>query len=261
MTYQEALDLIISAFRLDYDPVGILFVSTEDTPEDLPQTHKTRNKLTFCQYLAAVRQGRYALFMEKEKLLCRNAEICFGFREVEGDTDQKVHRKYLLDPELSLQAAKDKAHLPLNRYQGVYLAPLPAFDALNRTPDIVHMLVQPFQGYHVLNDYMGAMGKTCLNFCHTPNSAVCGGSVWALQQQTANMNTMCAGSKASGKTEMAYMNLAIPGSQFLPTMAQLIRRKEKNGGTSLVGRGNHDWPGLDACQGCPLFRFDPISKD
>ncbi|MDY0164076.1 DUF169 domain-containing protein [Desulfobotulus sp.] len=261
MTYKEALDRLIFAFRLDFDPVGLLFVTQEERACDLPQTHKTRNKLTFCQYVTAARQARYALFMEKERLLCRNAQLGFGFREVENIPDAKAHQKYLLDPDLSLQAARDKVHLPPGRYQGVYLAPLDTFDGLGRTPDVVYMMVLPFQGYHILNDYMAAMGKTHLNFRHTPNSAVCGGSVWAHLQQSPNMNTMCAGSKASGKTEMGYMNLTLPGSHFLPTVEQLGKRQQAHGGTSLVGKGDHPWPGLDACQGCPLFRFDPITKD
>ncbi|TWI73249.1 uncharacterized protein (DUF169 family) [Desulfobotulus alkaliphilus] len=257
MTYKEALELLIYSYRLDFDPAGIFFVSGEKDPTTLPVTHKTKNKLTFCQYTSAVRQARYSLYLPKEQLLCKNARLVFGFREIDEKTDEKVHLKYLMDPELSLQAARDKPRLPSGKFQGVYAAPIDTFDSFGQAPDLVYFMVLPFQGYHILNDYMAAMNKTHLHFRHAPNSAVCGGSVWSHINQTANMNTMCAGSKSSGKTEMAYMNLTMPGSHFLASMAHLQKRKEKNGGVSLVGKGDSDWPGLDACQGCPLFRFDP----
>jgi len=143
--------------------------------------------------------------------------------------------------------------------KGIYMAPLEAFDGAGKQPDVVFMMVTPYQAYHVLNDYMGAMNKPNLTFFATPNSAVCSGSVYAYNKDTANMTTMCAGSKASGKTEMNYMNLFIPGTQILPTVEQLVRRIEKTGGPSLLGKGGQPWPGLDVCSGCPMVKFEPVS--
>ncbi|MCW7754556.1 DUF169 domain-containing protein [Desulfobotulus sp. H1] len=260
MTYKEALHYLIFSYRLDFDPAGLIFVPNSCNPDNLPVSHTTRNKLTFCQYITAARQARYSLFMPMKRVLCKNAQLVFGFRNIEDATDKKAHIKYLIDPELSLQAAKDKAQLPTDQYQGVFVAPVDTFDTLKQTPDLVYLMVLPFQGYHILNDYMAATGKTHLDFRHTPNSAVCGGCVWSYLNRTANMNTMCAGSKASGKTEMGYMNLVLPGPDFLPTVEQSRRREAANGGTSLVGRGDHPWPGLDSCQGCPIFRFDPVDS-
>jgi uncharacterized protein (DUF169 family) len=118
----------------------------------------------------------------------------------------------------------------------------------------------PYQAYHNLKDYMGAMHKPNLTFFATPNSAVCSGSVYSYNNNTANMTTMCAGSKTSGKTEMNYMNIFIPGDQILATAGQLEKRIKETGGPSLLGKGGQPWPGLDVCAGCPMVKFEKIEK-
>jgi uncharacterized protein (DUF169 family) len=119
-------------------------------------------------------------------------------------------------------------------------------------------MLLPYQAYHILNDYMAATNRSNLMFNHTPNSAVCSASVWALVNNTANLTTMCAGSKTSGKSDMAMMNLFIPGSQIKASAAQLLKRVDEMGGPSVLGKGGQPWPGLDVCKGCPLFKYDPI---
>ncbi len=69
---------------------------------------------------------------------------------------------------------------------------------------------------------------------------------------------MCAGSKASGKTEMNYLNLFIPGDHILATATQLETRIDTTGGPSLLGKGGQHWPGLDVCSGCPMVKFTPV---
>ena len=113
----------------------------------------------------------------------------------------------------------------------------------------------PYQVYHILNDYMGATGKSSLPFNHTPNSAVCAGSVWAYNHNTANMTTMCAGSKTSGKSDMSMLNLFIPGEQIKPAAGRLLARVTAMGGPSVLGKGGQPWPGFDVCNGCPLFNL------
>ena len=72
------------------------------------------------------------------------------------------------------------------------------------------------------------------------------------------MTTMCAGSKTSGKTEMNYVNVFVPGDQILSLCEQQKMRAEK-GGPSVLGKGYKAWPGLDACKGCPLFKFEKVA--
>ena len=159
---------------------------------------------------------------------------------------------------MSWRAPQEKQKLVYGKTKGIYLAPLETFDDAGKEPSVVFMMATPFQCYHILNDYMGAFNKPNLTFFATPNSAVCSGSVYAYNNHTVNMTTMCAGSKTSGKTEMGYMNLFIPGDQIIPTVQQLLKRIDETGGPSLLGAGGQPWPGLDVCSGCPMVKFEKL---
>ena len=223
MNYKEAREQRIWNVRLDFDPVGVKFVFDENEIVRLPVSHRAKTRLTFCQFLVAVRQQRYALPMKPKNCLCENAEPAFGFRELEKEADTKRHLKYLVDPEVAWRAPQEKARLKVGTY------------------------------------YMGSRKLPNLTFFHTPNSAVCSGCVWAYNNNIANMTTMCAGSKTSGKTEMTYVNLFIPGKHLFSLLKQQAQRYEK-GGPSVLGKGFLPWPGLDVCKSCPLFRFEKISS-
>ncbi len=69
MNYSEIRKQLIWNVRLDFDPVGIKYVFDENEIKNLPVTHRIKPKVTYCQYLAAARQSRAALFMPPEKLI------------------------------------------------------------------------------------------------------------------------------------------------------------------------------------------------
>ncbi|MCL0036714.1 DUF169 domain-containing protein [Thermodesulfovibrionales bacterium] len=258
LSYTDISDTYIYYIRVDFDPVGIKFCMDEGEIAKYPVNTKVRAKLTYCQFLAMARGGHKAIFMLPEKLLCKNAEPVFGFRELDREKDTEIHMKYLRDEKLTWEMLQSKAKLPLKRCKGVYVAPLAVFDRGEIDPDIVFFVCYPYQVYHILNDYMGGAGCSKLQIVHMPNSAVCGGSVWAFNNNTANMTTMCAGSKTSGKTEMTMLNLFLPGNQIKETAAQLIKRVADTGGPSVLGKGGEPWPGMDVCRGCPLFKYEDL---
>ncbi|WP_300672821.1 DUF169 domain-containing protein [Desulfoluna sp.] len=260
MNYTEAHNSFIWNFRLDFDPVGIRYIFDEEEIATLPVTHRSKAKISYCMHLAAARSARHSLFMAPDRLLCKNAQPVFGFRELTREVDGKNHEKYLLDPELSWDAPQQKARLEVGACKGIFMAPLDTFDDAGIDPHVVFIMAVPFQAYHIMNDYMGATGKPNLTLFTTPNSAVCSGSVYAYNNNTLNMTTMCAGAKSSGKSEMNYMNVFVPGTQILDTAAQLQKRIDETGGPSLLGKGGQPWPGLDVCSGCPMVRFEKVEK-
>ena len=259
MTYTDVADTYIYYIRIDFDPVGIKFCSSEAEISQCRINAKAKAKLTYCQQLAMARGGHKAMYMPADMLLCENAEPVFGFRELDKEKDTKRHMKYLRNEELAWQAPQGKAKLPMGKYCGIYTAPLAMFDESGIDPDVVFFMLLPYQAYHILNDYMAANGRSSLTFNHTPNSAVCSGSVWAFNHNTANMTTMCAGSKTSGKSDMSMMNLFVPGTQIKDSAAQLLKRAAEMGGPSVLGKGGEDWPGMDVCKGCPLFKYETVT--
>lgn len=259
LTYTDVADAYIYYIRVDFDPVGIKFCSSEAELSQLKINAKAKARLTYCQQLAMARGSHKAMYMPADMLLCENAEPVFGFRELDKEKDTKRHMKYLRNEDLAWQAPQDKAKLPREKYRGIYTAPLALFDDSGSDPDIVFFMLLPYQAYHVLNDYMAATRRSSLTFNHTPNSAVCSGSVWAFNHSTANMTTMCAGSKTSGKSDMSMVNLFIPGTQIKDSAAQLLKRVTEMGGPSVLGQGGEVWPGMDVCKGCPLFKYETVT--
>lgn len=258
LSYSDISDVYIYYIRLDFDPVGIKYCMNDTEIAKYPVNIRVRTKLTFCQYLAMARGGHKAAFMPSDRCLCQNAALVFGFRELEKEKDTERHMKYLGDKRLALQAPQEKEKLPPGKCKGIHVAPLAMFDEAESGPDIVYFMCSPYQAYHILNDYMGGTGRSSLDFHHTPNSAVCSGSVWAFNNHTANMTTMCAGSKTSGKTDMSMINVFIPGNQIKEVAAQLIGRVAETGGPSVLGKGGEPWPGMDICKGCPLFKYEEV---
>lgn len=149
-----------------------------------------------------------------------------------------------------------KTKLPVGKLKGIVTAPL--YKATFK-PDVIFFIVNVFQAYHILNDYIGGTKTTTVNSTHTVNSAVCSGSVDCYLNHTASMKTMCAGSFTSGKTEKGEVNVFIPGDQIEAVAKQLLTRSHQNkGGASFVGVGGQEYPGMDVCKKCPMIRFKEV---
>ena len=112
----------------------------------MPVSHRAKARITYCQFMAAVRQERYALFMDAKKCLCENAEPVFGFRELEQEADTKSHMKYLVDEETAWRAPQEKAKLEVGACKGIYMAPLDWFDKCDVEPSVIFMVATPVPG-------------------------------------------------------------------------------------------------------------------
>lgn len=253
MTYAQAQEIFERQLKLDYHPVAIKFVKSAEELESIKVEKRMAAKVTFCQFTAASRMAGYVLTGTKDNILCDNCLTTFGYTEPSED-EAKGHLKYVLDLEKAKQVLATKPRLPLGEIAGFMSAPL-AKTPLD--PDVVMFICNPLQAYHILNDYIGAFSVHPLQFNHTVNSAVCGGAVWTYLNHKPNMNTMCAGSYTSGKTEKGEVNVFIPGDQILDVAKQLAHRSEVSGGASFPYNGT-DFPGLDVCKKCPMIRFKDV---
>ncbi|SHN81882.1 DUF169 domain-containing protein [Desulfitobacterium chlororespirans] len=258
MDYAGAQEVLERLLRLDYHPVALKFFKTQEEANHYRVEKKMAAKVTFCQYTAASRMANYVLKGTKDNLLCENCLISFGYNEP-TEEDIMAHRLFVIDPEKAKRIVASKPSLPFGEIHSFMTAPLAKTPV---DPDIVLFVCNPFQAYHILNDYVGAFDVHPLQFNHTLNSAVCGGAVWSYLNHKPNMNTMCAGSYTSGKTEKGEVNVFIPGDQIINLTKQLVARTEYSGGASLLSAGN-EWPGLDVCKKCPMVRIkdnDDVNK-
>jgi len=250
MTYQEAQELFERLLKLDYHPVAIKFFRSAEEAGQYRAEKKATAKLTFCQFTTASRMGNFVLKGTADNIMCENCLTTFGYR-APSDEEAMGHFKYVVDAEFVKEVLATKPRLPLGELYGFLTAPLAKTPV---DPDVVMFVCNPFQAYHILDDYIGAFHVHPLQFYHTVNSAVCGGVVWTHLNQKPEMNTMCSGSYTSGKTEKGEVNVFIPGSRILDVARQLARRTEMSGGASVL-YANNEWPGLDVCKKCPMVRF------
>ncbi|MGB9804791.1 DUF169 domain-containing protein [Desulfofundulus sp.] len=250
MSYAIAQEMFERLLKLDYHPVAIKFFKSAEEAGKVRADKKIAAKFTFCQFVAASRMAGYVLTGTNENILCENCLTSFGFTEP-SDEEARGHMKYVVDFEKAKYVVATKPRLPLGLITGFMTAPLAKTPV---GPDVVIFVCNPLQAYHILNDYIAAFAVHPLQFNHTVNSAVCGGTVWTYLNRKPNMNTMCAGSYTSGKTEKGEVNVFIPGDQILDVAKQLVLRTEVYNGASLLYSGT-EWPGLDVCKKCPMIRF------
>jgi uncharacterized protein (DUF169 family) len=257
LTYEDMHKAFAGLYKLNYNPVAIKFIYDQEEYDNFIVEKVPGPKMTFCQVALASRMDDYIVKFNVDKLLCSNAQISFGFRPP-TDEDVEDHVKYVNDRDLAEKCLLAKPRLPVGELKGIVTAPLYKTPV---DPDVIFMVTDVFQAYHMLNDYIGATGMTTVESSHTINSAVCGGAVGCYNKNSAGMSTMCAGSYTSGKTERGEVNVFIPGGHIEKLAKHLIKRSsDYNNGSSFVGPGGQEYPGLDACKKCPMIRFKDYAK-
>ncbi len=252
LTYAEMAEAMEYLYKLDYHPVAVKFFWDSAEYDSFQAEKVPGSKMTVCQIALASRMNNYIVKASEENLMCGNAKTCLGFRAA-SDEEVEEHVKYTADWAWAKECLLAKPMLPLGKLKGFMTSPL------GRTPvdpDVVFIVANPLQAYHILNDYIGGTkASPALQFNHTINSAVCGGMVWCYNEQKPNMNTMCAGSYTSGKTEKGEVNVYIPGGDIGAVARQLVRRTAKYGGASMIGSPGQEWPGLHVCKKCPMVKY------
>ncbi|GAB6158438.1 DUF169 domain-containing protein [Desulfotomaculum varum] len=255
LSYEDMHRALAVLYKLEYNPVAVKFYFDREAFDQLAADKLPGPKMTFCQALLASRMNDHIVKITDDKLLCDNARTVFGFR-APSEEEVKDHLKYTTDWDLAQRCLEVKPKLPLGELKGIMAAPLYKTPV---TPDVVFFIVNPYQAYHILNDYIGATKVPTVTSTHTVNSAVCGGTVDCYLHRTAGMKTMCAGSFTSGKTEKGEVNVFIPGDQIAALTKQLLKRSHHyGGGASFIGAGGQEYPGMDVCKKCPMIRFKDV---
>jgi len=238
--------------KLKYYPVAIKFFFDEKEFAEFKKNgnYKVPTKpLTFCHYSSASRLKGEVLLGSKNKLGCSNAKYVFGLKEFDA-MEIKTHMKYARDEEQAEKFIKSK---PRFSRPPIAFVTAPLHKAIFE-PDIIHIICDVLQSYHIYNDYASAFDVHPIRPNFMINSAACGGSVWSYNNSTINIVPMCSGSYTSGKTEQGEINVFIPGDQIEEVVKRLLERTIDQGGASFPRTGE-TYPGYDVCKLCPLLIF------
>ncbi|MEM4472026.1 MAG: DUF169 domain-containing protein [Archaeoglobaceae archaeon] len=248
----DAVFILRNLLRLKYYPVAIKFFYKDSEIEEFKQKHDyfvACHPYTFCHFSAASRQRGDILFGDKKTLGCSNAKYLFGWKEFD-EGEVKSHMKYTRNKEQAEKFVKTKPRLP----NGLLAFATAPFHKANFEVDVVHIICDVLQSYHLYNDYSSAMDVHPINPNLMMNSAVCGGAVWTYNNKMINIVPMCSSSYTAGKTEQGEINVFIPGEHFEALILRLLERTAEQGGASFPRTGE-TYPGFNICKLCPFLTF------
>lgn len=254
--FRSMHDFLMKELRLMHVPVGIKFIFFEELLCEFKARHDFHapaHPVTFCQAELGARMQGMNIWLDAKQLWCKSARIGLGLKTA-GPVDVRDHCKFCESEEQAARLLDSKPRLRGKAPLAVILMPLGNYRCL---PDVIHFCCDNMQAYHILNDWMAVQDVHPLrpNLC--ANSSLCGGTVFTMNEQQANLTLACAGSYNSGKMERGEINVMIPGGHLDAVLQRMKRRVDTTGGISLTREGQ-PFPGADICQNCPLILFKRI---
>ena len=247
LTWADVVFSLRNLLRLKYLPVAIKF-SFDENLQDFLDYRTAGKNFTFCQYAAFTRQEGVKLVGLKSTMGCKNAMYVLNWKDFDEE-EIRGHRKYARDDNQAEFFAKTKPRLR----EGLKFFALSPLHITDFEPDVVYIVCDVLQAYHMCNDYMSAFNVHPLRPNFTVNSAVCAGAVWCYNTGELNLTPMCSGSKTSGKTEQGEVNVFIPGDKMKGLVRRMLERTLEYGGVSFPRTGK-TYPGCDVCKLCPIFK-------
>jgi len=242
LSYAEMADALEELYKLDHHPVAVKFFWTEEEYNNFKADKIPDPPASVCQIALAARINDRTVKANMNTMGCGNAKICFGWA-TPTETTVEGHAKFAADLAHAKDCLMAKPTLTTGKLKGFMTAPL---GKTTVDPDVVFMVVNPWQAYHIMNNYMAAKKVPDLQFSHTINSAVCGGMVRCYNDQQSNMNTMCAGSHTTGRTEKGELNIFIPGADIGGLVQELLRHTAKYGTPWVAVLPGQEWPSPNA---------------
>lgn len=244
--------------KLKYYPVAVKFFYDEKELEKFKFEHEylvACNPFTFCHFSAESRQKGDVLLGDRRMLGCSNARYLFGWKDLD-EQEIKSHLKYVRNREQAEKFVKTKPRLP----EGLLAFATAPLHKAKFEPDLIHIICDVLQSYHLYNDYASAMDVHPVLPNLMMNSAVCGGAVWTYNNKRINVVPMCSSSYTSGKTEQGEINVYIPWEHFEAMIVRLLERTAKYGGASYPRTGE-TYPGFNICKLCNFLLFRKPKED
>ncbi len=238
--------------KLEYYPVAMKFFYADGEIEQFKKANIYRVALhpyTFCHFSAASRQRGDILLGDSKTMGCSNAKYNFGWKDIDED-EIKSHIKYTRDKEQAERFVLTKPRLP----QGLLAFATAPLHKANFEPDLVHIICNVLQAYHIANDYAAANEEHPVQSVMLMNSAVCGGATWTYLNEKINLVPMCSSSYTAGKTEQGEINVYVPWKKFAPAVKRLLERTKQYGGASFPRTGE-TFPGFNICKLCNFLAF------
>jgi len=247
----EIEEFLVRGLKLYHYPVGIRFLFEEAALQQADCDKICSRRLTFCQYVAFVRQAGQATKLGRDSISCRTANDLLGLAPDETACIDSLVR-VLNDRPAAAALYSSRPRFAPGELAGVSLGPLSSFEA---APDLVLIVCDNLQAVHLLDDYLRAHHCSSVPFQHQPNGAFCATAVASFLTGTPQIALGCPGANTAGKMERGELVAVMPFGQLAAACEAARKRAAVSGSFSLLA-GSRDFAGLDVCGNCPLIKFD-----
>jgi len=200
MDNKEIEKELTELLRLQEYPVAVKFALDDN---DFKGVQKSKKDIYSCQMLKIASNGGYVIAAAKERLVCPNERLCFGFEEVQ-EKNINSQMRYAKTREI---AEKQIALRPKTKCIGIICGSL---GRARFEPDVLVLTVDAWQATRLIHAYVHETGED-MSFTTGTNAIPCAyGIVYAYETKKPNITLPCSGARSYGKYLSDEMGFNIP---------------------------------------------------
>lgn len=211
MDYKNQASIVRDVLKLDRKILGITLCQTKEQYEN-SGVKALKSKMSYCNMVKYGTKGK-AFKAAIDQFFCRGSIRSLGLRALEDRvlTGEEYFSYKMYD---SLETAKsvqdDVIYMPTGTY-GVIVEPL---ELCESDPDVILMIVNPYQAMRLVQGYAYSMGVN-KSILFTGNQGICSEcTVTPYLRQDMNVSLLCANTRFSAQWQDHEMGVGIPFHQF-----------------------------------------------
>jgi uncharacterized protein (DUF169 family) len=212
MDIKRRIDEMKTVLDLDRKIVGIKFARTKEEFEE-SDVSQLKNKLSYCNMVKFATKGR-SFKADFDNFYCVGSLRTFGLvKKDEEVTSGRVYYGYNMykDIETAKNVQENVTYLDEGVY-GLIVQPLEKFD---ENPDIVLMIVNPYQSMRIVQGYAYHYGNP-KSVKLTGNQGICSEcTATPYTTDDLNISLLCANTRFAAKWEQNEMGVGMPFNKFM----------------------------------------------
>lgn len=211
MDIKKRINEVNTVLDLDRKIVGIKFAHTREEFEE-SSVNQLKNKLSYCNMVKFATKGK-SFKADQSNFYCMGSVRTFGLIEKEKEVlSGEVYYGYNMYKDL--ETAKNVQENVIYLNKGIYGLIVQPLDKFEEDPDIVLMIVNPYQSMRMVQGYAYHYGNPkSINL--TGNQGICS-ECTATPYTTMDMNIslLCANTRFAAKWEQNEMGIGMPFERF-----------------------------------------------
>lgn len=219
MDYKKTSDLLQEVLHLEREILGITICTSKEDYEQSKVKELTQ-KMSYCNMVKYGTKGK-SFKASIEQFFCRGSIRALGLRPLEDRviTGEEYYSYKMYETlEVAKSVQDDVIYMPTGTY-GVVVEPLKSCATM---PDIVLMIVNPYQAMRLTQGYAYSMGVN-KNVLFTGNQGICSEcTVAPYLKRDMNVSLLCANTRFSAQWQDHEMGVGIPFEQFESIVSGLI---------------------------------------